>query len=174
MNETVNEAESEDRGCIMAFDQEMKKLHSSSDIPLCELTKGKSLLIVNTASHCGFTPQFEQLEAIHQEYKKQGLVVLGFASNTFKQEAKSEEAAAEICYVNYGVSFTMMAPTPVRGDSANPVFKWLAENSKSPRWNFNKYLVSADRNTVKHFGSMTKPSSKKFRSAIEEMLGSNG
>jgi len=154
----------------MPFDSEMKKLHSSKDIPLCDLTTGKPLLVVNTASHCGFTPQFKQLEAIHQEYKDKGLVVIGFASNSFKQEAKSEEAAADICYVNYGVTFTMVAPSPVRGEEANAVFKWLAEQSKAPRWNFNKYLVSADRSTVKHFGSMTKPSGKKFRAAIDDLL----
>ena len=150
----------------------MKKLHASKNVPLCELTTGKPLLIINTASHCGFTPQFKQLEAIHQEYKDKGLVVIGFASNSFKQEAKSEEAAADICYVNYGVSFTMLAPSPVRGDNANEVFKWLAEKSKAPRWNFNKYLVSADREAVKHFGSMTKPSGKKFRAAIESIIES--
>lgn len=158
------------RACNMAFDHEMKKLHSKNNIPLCELTANRPLLIINTASHCGFTPQFEQLEAIHQEYKDKGLVVLGFASNSFKQEAKSEEAAAEICHVNYGVTFTMLAPSPVRGKDANPVFQWLAEKTKAPKWNFNKYLVSADRNTVQHFGSMTKPSGEKFRAAIETML----
>jgi len=158
------------RVCNMAFDHDMKKLHSSNDIPLCELTANRPLLIINTASHCGFTPQFEQLEAIHKEYQEKGLVVLGFASNSFKQEAKSEEAAAEICHINYGVTFTMLAPSPVRGKDANPVFQWLAEKTKAPRWNFNKYLVSADRNTVQHFGSMTKPSSEKFRAAIESML----
>lgn len=156
--------------CREAFSHSMKKLHSASELSLCELTAGKPLLIVNTASHCGFTPQFEQLEAIHKQYKDQGLVVLGFASNDFKQEAKSEEEAAEVCYVNYGVSFTMFAPSSVRGEEANPVFSWLADETKAPRWNFNKYLVSADRKSIRHFGSFTKPSSRKFTAAIEKTL----
>ena len=81
-----------------------------------------------------------------------------------------EEEAAEVCYVNYGVSFTMFAPTSVRGEEANPVFSWLAGETKAPRWNFNKYLVSADRKSVRHFGSFTKPSSRKFTAAIEKTL----
>ncbi len=159
-----------DGRCLPAFSGEMKKLHSSDTLDICELTRSRPLLIINTASHCGFTPQFKELEAVHKKYAGKGLVVLGFASNDFNQAAKTEAEAAEICYVNYGVSFAMFAPTSVRGDEANALFKWLNDQSKPPKWNFNKYLVSADRSSVQHFGSFTKPSGKKFNEAIEALL----
>ena len=156
--------------CADYLNHSMRRLHSQENVNLCEVSAGKPVLIVNTASHCGFTPQFKGLEAVHQNYKDRGLVVLGFASDSFKQEADSEEEAADVCFVNYGVSFTMLAPTPVRGEQANPVFRALAEAAGEPRWNFNKYLVDSDGTVIEHFDSRTGPASDKMAAAIEKVL----
>ena len=156
--------------CPDYLNHEMRRLHSQESVNLCEVTAGKPVLIVNTASHCGFTPQFKGLEALHQSYKDQGLVVLGFASDSFKQEADSEAKAADVCFVNYGVSFTMLAPTPVRGDAANPVFEALGAAAGEPRWNFNKYLVDGDGTVIEHFDSSTGPDSAQMTAAIEKVL----
>src|SRR5690554_94832 len=107
--------------CPAFLDQDYRKLHSRDSVNLCDEAAGKPVLVINTASHCGFTGQFEGLEALHQAYKDRGLVVVGFASDDFRQEAASEEKAAEICFVNFGVTFTMIAPSAVTGDDANPV-----------------------------------------------------
>ncbi len=156
--------------CPDYLNHSMRKLHSQESVNFCEQFSGKAMLLVNTASHCGFTPQFKGLEAIHQEYQSRGLAVVGFASNDFRQEAADEEKAAKICFVNNGVTFTMIAPSPVRGDQANPIFKALAAQSKAPSWNFNKYLINAEGEVLGHFGSRVKPQSKKLRSAIEAAL----
>ncbi|MEP4146170.1 MAG: glutathione peroxidase [Halioglobus sp.] len=156
--------------CPEYLDGSMRKLHSQDQVNLCETQAGKPMLIVNTASHCGYTPQFKGLEALHQKYGKQGLVVIGFASNDFRQEAKDEASAADVCYVNYGVTFTMIAPSHVKGAEANPVFRALAEQSQAPGWNFNKYLVDASGNVVKHFDGGTTPDSKMMQVAIESVL----
>lgn len=156
--------------CPEYLDHSMRRLHSQDDVNLCEVTAGKPVLIVNTASHCGFTPQFKGLEALHQSYKDRGLVVLGFASDSFKQEAESEAKAADVCFVNYGVSFTMLAPTAVKGEGANPVFKSLNAAAGAPRWNFNKYLVDADGTVVEHFDSSTSPDNAALTAAIEKVL----
>ena len=147
----------------------MRKLRSKESINFCEF-KDKPLLIVNTASNCGFTSQFEGLEAIHKEYKDQGLVVLGFPSDDFFQEEDDEKDTAKVCFINYGVTFNMLATSAVRGSDANPIFKHLNEATSSPNWNFYKYLVSADRKTVQRFNSKTKPQSQTLRDAIEAEL----
>jgi glutathione peroxidase len=156
--------------CPEYLDQDLRKLHSKNTVNLCELAAGKPMLIVNTASHCGFTGQFSGLEALYQQYRERGLQVVGFSSDDFHQAAKDEEKAAEICYVNYGVTFTMLAPTHVRGDEANAVFAELAKQSQPPSWNFNKYLVDGSGRVLAHFGSRTKPDSKDIESAIEDAL----
>lgn len=156
--------------CPEYLNQSMRKLHSTQLVNLCEATADKPVLIVNTASHCGFTPQFKGLEALHQKYKDEGLVVIGFASDDFRQAAKNEEQAATICYKNYGVSFLMMAPSAVTGEDANPTFAELARQTTQPRWNFNKYVVDRKGNVVEHFGSSTKPESANLQRAIEAVL----
>lgn len=156
--------------CPEYLDQSMRKLHSKAEVNLCSAFEGKPLLLVNTASHCGYTPQFKGLEAVYQQYKDQGLVVVGFASDDFRQEDDDEAKAADICYVNYGVTFTMLAPSQVRGDNANPVFQELARQTQAPSWNFNKYLVDAQGRVVEHFGSNIKPESPAMRAAIEKVL----
>ena len=156
--------------CPDFLDHDLRKLHSSTKVNLCEVASEKPLLIVNTASHCGYTPQFAGLEALQQEYAEEGLVVIGFASNDFRQAAKTEEEAASICYKNYGVSFLMLAPTQVKGDDANPVFAELARQAGPPRWNFNKYLVDRSGKVTEQFGSATAPDSAKLRNAVEDLL----
>jgi len=156
--------------CPEYLDQSMRRLHSQEDVNLCEVTAGKPVLIVNTASHCGYTPQFKGLEALHQKYRERGLVVMGFASDSFRQEADSEAEAADVCFVNYGVSFTMLAPTPVKGQGANPVFKALNKAAGEPKWNFNKYLVDAEGKVVEHFNSGDTPDSARVTAAIEKVL----
>jgi glutathione peroxidase len=156
--------------CPTYLDQSFKKLHSQETLNLCTAYAGKPLLIVNTASFCGFTPQFAGLEQLHKQYKDKGLVVLGFASDDFFQEADSDKEIANVCYLNYGVTFPMFSPIHVRGNDANPLFKALAEQSSSPKWNFSKYLVDKDGKVVKYFNSLTKPDSDELKQAIEGLL----
>lgn len=156
--------------CHDLFQQSMRRLHAGDPVALCELVGKRPVLLVNTASHCGFTPQFKGLEALHRQYRERGLVVIGFASDDFRQEADTEAEAAQVCYVNFGVTFTMLAPTAVRGEGANPVFRELARQSQAPDWNFNKYLVDTEGRVVAHFGSRVRPDDKRLRQAIEATL----
>ncbi len=156
--------------CPAYLDHDLRKLHSKDTVNLCEAFEGRPLLIVNTASHCGYTKQFGGLEALNQQYGERGLAVVGFASNDFRQEAKDEAKAADICYKNYGVTFTMIAPSSVKGDDANPVFTDLNRQAGEPSWNFNKYLVDRDGNVVERFGSNTRPDDEKLTGAIEKLL----
>lgn len=158
------------QSCPAFLDQEYRKLHSSESVNLCTLGAGKPLLIVNTASHCGFTPQFKGLEEAYQKYKARGLVVVGFASDDFNQEAKDEGEAATMCFINYGVKFTMLAPQHVKGPEANAVFKELARQTREPMWNFNKYLVTADGKVAQYFDSGVAPDSQQFNDAVETLL----
>lgn len=140
-------------------------------VSLCEY-KGKTILAVNTASKCGFTRQYKGLEELYQKYKDKGFVVLGFPSNDFGgQEPGTNDDVKNFCERNYGVSFPLFAKSSVKKEKNNPFFKKLTEAAeKEPKWNFNKYLISPDGQTVTHFGSMTSPTSKKITRAIEELL----
>lgn len=151
------------------LDHEMRRLHSDEVVALERYT-GQPLLIVNTASHCGYTKQFGALEALHKKYAERGLKVLGFSSNDFNQEA-DEEKAAEVCFVNFGVSFDMFATIPVRGEAAHPLFKELARQSgQAPRWNFHKYVVDRQGRVVAAFPSAVTPDSAEVEEAIERVL----
>ena len=137
--------------------------------------QGKVMLIVNTASACGFTPQFSGLEKIHQAYKDQGLAVLGFPCNQFgNQDPASNDAIANFCQVNYGVSFTMMQKVNVNGTDAHPLYQWLCAEapgllgSKAIKWNFTKFLVGRDGRVIKRYASMDKP--EKMAQDIETAL----
>ncbi|MFZ2219745.1 MAG: glutathione peroxidase [Rhodoferax sp.] len=128
--------------------------------------KGKVMLIVNTASACGFTPQFAGLQTLHDTYAKKGLVVLGFPCNQFgAQDAGDNAEIAEFCQLNYGVSFPMMAKIDVNGDTAHPLYKWLSAEapgllgSKSIKWNFTKFLVAKDGTVLKRYAPTDTPES---------------
>lgn len=156
--------------CPDFLDHNLRKLHSQDTVNLCDIAEGKPLLIINTASHCGYTPQFSALQQLHERYQDRGLVVVGFASNDFRQEASEEEDAAAICYKNYGVTFPMVSPSNVRGANANPVFVELARQSAAPSWNFNKYLVDKEGSVITRFGSNVKPQSQQLVDALEQIL----
>lgn len=158
------------QGCPDFLDHEQRRLHSSETVNLCEIAAGKPLLIVNTASRCGYTGQFEGLEALHKRYSDEGLVVVGFASDDFQQEADTEEEAATVCYKNFGVTFTMIAPGPITGENANPVFRELNRQSQAPRWNFTKYVVDAEGNVVSTFPSRITPEDPELIKAVETVL----
>ena len=134
-------------------------------VPLSKF-KGQAMLIVNTASACGFTPQFAGLEDLHQAYGKQGLVVLGFPCNQFgSQDAGTDKEIAEFCKLNYGVSFPMMAKIEVNGAQAHPLYQWLSAQapgllgSKAIKWNFTKFLVGKDGSVRKRYAPTDTPAS---------------
>lgn len=156
--------------CPDYLDQSMRKLGSKETINFCEAYAGKPMLIVNTASNCGYTPQFEGLEALHKEYADKGLVVIGFSSDDFFQEENDEKDAAAVCFEKYDVTFPVMATSEVRGKGANPVFKGLGEAKGYPSWNFNKYVVDGQGNVVEHFSSNVGPESDKLRRTIDSVL----
>ena len=124
---------------------------------------GKTVLVVNTASKCGLTPQFEGLEKLNQKYKDKGLVILGFPSNQFaNQEPGDEKSIAEGCMINYGVTFQMFSKVDVNGEGAHPLFKYLRKSlggilGNKIKWNFTKFLVDASGKPVKRFSPVTKP-----------------
>jgi glutathione peroxidase len=158
--------------CPPLLQGELPQLRAKQSIDLCERFAGKPMLVVNTASFCGFAPQFKSLEALNQRYKDQGLEVLGVPSNDFKQESKDGEETAKVCYVNYGVTFTMTEPQSVGGDDATHLFKVLAEQSSAPRWNFYKYVVDRQGNVIASFSSKTTPDDPELIAAVEKAIAS--
>ena len=139
--------------------------------PLCQY-EGKVLLVVNTASKCGYTPQYEGLEKLQKRYAARGLVVLGFPSNDFAaQEPGSNKEIAEFCEANYGVSFPMFSKSQVKGPGANPFYGMLAARTgKPPAWNFHKYLVDRSGETVQSFESAVEPGDPRLVKEIERLL----
>ena len=157
-------------GCTGLLQQNVLRLQDEKPQSLCQYS-GKVVVVVNTASFCGFTPQYEGLEALHAKYGKRGLVVLGFPSNDFAQETGSNKEIADFCENTFGVKFPMFTKTSVRGKDASPLFRQLAEKTgTAPRWNFYKYVISKDGSSVVSFNSMTRPDSASFISEIEKQL----
>ncbi|AUW05845.1 glutathione peroxidase [Vibrio campbellii] len=157
--------------CPDILQGKQRLLNSTEEIALCDAFKGKTLLVVNTASQCGFTPQFEQLEQLHQAYKDQNFAVVGFPSNDFRQDRGSEEKTAKICHLDYGVTFPMMARTSVLGENANPVFAEITNQAGiTPKWNFYKFLINKDGKVVATFPSSTSPTSTTLTNMIEQQL----
>ena len=142
-------------------------------LPLSKF-KGKAVLVVNTASECGYTPQYKDLEALWKRYRERGLVVLGVPCNDFgAQEPGSEKQIQSFCEVNYGVDFPLTAKARVTGNDAHPFYKWAAEvagEAAAPRWNFHKYLVGPDGELVAWFPTRTSPAAKDVTAAIEAAL----
>ena len=139
--------------------------------------EGKVVLVVNTASQCGLTPQYEALQALHEQYTERGLVVIGVPSNDFGgQEPGSHEEIESFTADQYNVSFPMTQKYSVKGDTAHPFYVWAADQGKGgllfskPRWNFHKYLIAPDGSLAGSFGSATAPDSNKVRAAIEGLL----
>ncbi len=150
-------------------------LNARGDAQPLDAYRGKVLLIVNTASKCGFTPQFEGLEKLHKTYGERGLEVLGFPCNQFgKQDPGSDEEIQEFCQLNYGVSFPVFSKLEVNGPDADPLFKFLkseapgALGTEAIKWNFTKFLVNREGQVVKRFASATKP--EQLADAIEALL----
>ena len=133
--------------------------------------KGKPLLLVNTASRCGFTPQYEGLQKLFTKYRKTDLTIIATTSNSFNQEFENIEDIKKICLVNYNIGFITSSPIEVKGESSHPIYKWIKnEYNESPKWNFYKYLFDRDGKLVKSWGSITKPDSHKIIKEIDELI----
>ena len=131
----------------------------------------KPLLVVNTASKCGFTPQYEGLQNLFTTYRKSDLTIIAITSNSFKQEFTDPEDIKKICLVNYNVGFITSRPIDVKGKAVHPIFSWIKEEyNKSPKWNFYKYLFDRSGNLVATWSSMTKPDSIKITNRIEQLI----
>ena len=156
--------------CNDLLDTEMRVLDSSETVNLCKFEE-KVILVVNVASRCGYTYQYATLQKLYEEYKDEDFVILGVPSRDFMQEYSNEEDVAEFCSTEYGVNFPMFATAKVRGKKAHPFYKKLADESGiSPKWNFNKYLISRDGSVVSTYGSSVKPDSVELTSDIEKLL----
>ena len=143
------------------------------DNNIVELNKfsGKPVLMVNTASRCGFTPQYENLQNLFINFKDSDLTILAITSNSFNQEYSSNEDIKKICLVNYDVGFVTSSPINVKGENSHEIFSWLQnEYGKTPKWNFYKYLFDRDGNLVSSWSSMTKPDSSKIIDEINNLL----
>lgn len=139
---------------------------------LCKNYQGKVVLVVNTASHCGYTGQYQGLEALYQRYRRRGFVVLGFPSEEFgKQEFADEAEIQKFCQANFGVSFPMFAKGSVKGPTAIPLFQTLAQKAgQAPSWNFNKYLLGRDGRVLRHFSSEITPEDAGLVDVLEAAL----
>ncbi len=156
--------------CAPLLQHSFLRLQDEKPQALCQYS-GKVLVVVNTASFCGFTSQYAGLEALYAKYRDKGLVVLGFPSNDFSQESGSNQDIANFCENTFGVKFPMFAKSAVTGKSANPLYRQLAERTGSaPRWNFHKYVVSRDGLEISSFGSSVAPGSPAFLQEIEKKL----
>jgi glutathione peroxidase len=158
--------------CAPLLDATVRTLNGDEEVHMCEAYRGKVVLIVNTASKCGFTPQYEGLEALYANYEDRGLVVLGFPSNDFgNQEPGSEKQIQTFCRLTYGVRFPMFAKSRVRKKDADPLFRKLGEAAgEYPAWNFHKYLLDRNGDLVASYPSATRPSSPDLVEKIEELL----
>ena len=157
-------------GCPAMLQHTFPRLQDEKPQSLCQYS-GKVVLVVNTASFCGFTGQYKGLEALYARYKDKGLVVLGFPSNDFSQEKGSNQEIADFCENTFGVKFPMFAKSSVKGPEASPLFQQLAQLSgTAPHWNFHKYLLGRDGQVVDNYSSLTGPDNKGLVRAIEQQL----
>jgi glutathione peroxidase len=154
------------------LDQDYRRLAGKDTVHLASAYAGQVLLVVNTASKCGFTPQYEALEAMHAKYADRGFAVLGFPSNDFMgQEPGTEKQIQAFCTLTYGVKFPMFEKVHVRGRDATPLYRQLAaETGSAPAWNFHKYLVDRNGRVVASFGSRTRPDDPALVAKLESLL----
>ena len=146
------------------------KTVTGSEIDLCQYAD-RAILVVNTASRCGYTPQFSKLQSMYDRYKDQGFIVVGFPSNDFRQELATNKEVGEFCQVNYGVSFPMMEKTAVTGAGANALYKQLTQFSgEQPGWNFHKYLISPGGKDVYSFATRVEPDAPEILGKLKPML----
>ena len=155
--------------CPAVLNHSFPRLQDEKPQSLCQYS-GKVALVVNTASFCGFSGQYEGLEALNKKYKDQGLVVLGFPSNDFEQEKGSNKDIAAFCESTFGVKFPMFGQSSVKGDKANPLFRQLAAKEGAPKWNFHKYLIGRDGTVVDSYSAMTAPTDRSLVKEIEKQL----
>jgi glutathione peroxidase len=169
--EPVPVAASASAACPALLNKTFPRLQDEKPQSLCQYA-GKVVLVVNTASYCGFTPQFKGLEALYAQYKDKGLVVLGFPSNDFgNQDPGNAKQIADFCENTYGVKFPMLGKSHVRGDEVNPLHAELIKiTGTTPKWNFYKYLIARDGRAVKAYGSLTKPEDRDFVADVEKLL----
>ena len=135
--------------------------------------KGKPVLVVNTASYCGFTKQYDDMQELWERYKDKGLVVLGIPSNSFNQEKKNNNDVKKFCEVNFNINFPLAEITDVKGDTAHEIYKWAKENfgkSAIPKWNFYKILINKEGKIEDTYASLTNPTSKKIINKVESLL----
>lgn len=159
--------------CPALLNHTLPRLQDEKPQALCQYA-GKVLLVVNTASYCGFTGQYKGLEALHARWKDKGLVVLGFPSNDFAQESGSNQQIADFCENTFGVKFPMFAKTSVSGKDAHPFFKSLSQaTGQVPRWNFYKYVIDRNGQAVAAYSSMTGPEDASLQRLIERLLAQN-
>lgn len=160
--------------CAPLLDHSFAGLADGRPQSLCRY-QGQVVLVVNTASYCGYTPQYQGLEALYQKYRGRGLVVLGFPSNDFgAQEPGSNAQIADFCSLTYGVKFPMFAKSSVSGEAANPLHAMLARlTGQPPRWNFHKYLIDRSGTRVQPFASHVAPNSRELVAAVERLLQRN-
>lgn len=160
-----------DKACPALLNKTFPRLQDEKPQSLCQYS-GQVILVVNTASYCGFTKQYKGLEALYSQYKDKGLVVLGFPSNDFgSQEPGSAKEIAEFCANTYGVKFPMFAKSHVAGDEANPLHAELRKATGTrPKWNFYKYLIGRDGKALKAYSSMTSPDDRELIEDIEKQL----
>ncbi|NDC61291.1 MAG: glutathione peroxidase [Betaproteobacteria bacterium] len=163
-------AQNSKSACPLVLQHTVDRLQDEKPQNLCQYA-GKVVVVVNTASFCGFTPQYKSLEELHARYKDKGLVVLGFPSNDFSQEPENNKKIADFCENTYGVKFPMFTKTTVRGSDASPLFKQLTQiTDAAPKWNFYKYMISRDGKTVQSFTSNTDPLSKNFLAEVDKLV----
>lgn len=157
--------------CPAVLKHTFNRLQDEAPQDLCQYA-GKVVLVVNTASYCGYTPQYQGLEALYAKYAARGLVVLGFPSNDFKQESADAKKIADLCYNTYGVKFPMFASSVVTGSGANPLYTDLIKaTGNQPKWNFNKYLIDRNGKVLDYFPSKVTPEDPALVSKIEQALG---
>ena len=169
---SISAAGAQAADCPAALDYHLRPLGQEQPAHLCEIMRGKVVLMVNTASKCAYTPQYDGLEQLYRQYRERGLVVAGFPSNDFAgQEPGTEKQIQDFCRLTYGVQFPMFEKVSVRGESAAPLYRHLAAvTGEEPRWNFHKYLVDRNGRVVASFPSQVTPDDRRLVQMIEDLL----